>query len=102
MVDDDKLGALLRREGLHVADIERFREEILEAATVGFEAKKEKKKRKNSGLSPEEKEIRALKKELLRKDKALAETAALLVLQGKMRAFLAAQEEGDTTEDSGS
>lgn len=89
------LGQLLRREGLHEADIERFRQEVLEAADKGFQAG-----RRRRGLSPEEKEIRALRKELKRKEKALAEAAALLVLRGKVQAFLAGEEEGDTNGSS--
>lgn len=85
------LGALLRREGLHEADLARFREEVLEAAAKGFEASRPKR-----GLSPEQLRMRQLEKELLRKEKALAEAAALLVLRGKVQAFLAADEEGDT------
>jgi transposase len=85
------LGELLRREGLHEADIESFREEVLSAAAEGFDARRPKRR----GLSPEQKELRAVKKELLRKEKALAETAALLVLRGKVQAFFGADEEGD-------
>ncbi len=88
---DAGLGALLRREGLHEADLERFRQEVLEAAARGFEAGRRKK-----GLSPQEKELRALRKELTRKEKALAEAAALLVLRGKVQAFFSGGEEGDT------
>ena len=90
------LGALLRREGLHEADLERLREEVLEAAAKGFEAGRRKR-----GLSAEEKENRALRKELNRKEKALAEAAALLVLRGKVEAFFAGDEEGDTDGKSG-
>jgi hypothetical protein len=82
---------------LHAADLERFRADVLEAATKGFEME-----RQSRGLSPEQKELRALKRELRRKDKALAETAALLVLRGKMQAFLSGDEEGDTDEKSDS
>ena len=95
-LDEAALGEFLRREGLHVADLERFREEVFEAAAKGFESG-----RKRRGLSPEQKELRAVKKELVRKEKALAEAAALLVLRGKWKAFLAAGEEGDTSERSG-
>ena len=95
LLDDVALGEFLRREGLHAPDLERFREDVLEAAAEGFEAKRSKR-----GLSPEQKELRALKKELARKEKALAEAAALLVLRGKWQAFLAADEEGGTDEDS--
>lgn len=90
-VGENELGAFLRREGLHEADLERFREEVQLAATEGLRAK-----RRRRGLSPAEKELRSVRKELARKEKALAEAAALLVLRGKVRAFLSAEEEGDT------
>lgn len=96
-LEGEALGVFLRREGLHAADLERFRADVLEAATKGFEME-----RQSRGLSPEQKELRALKRELRRKDKALAETAALLVLRGKMQAFLSGDEEGDTDEKSDS
>ena len=63
---------------------------MLEAAAKGFAAG-----RRTRGLSPEEKELRSLRRELARKEKALAGTAALLVLRGKVQAFLEADEEGD-------
>lgn len=91
-IGDEELGAFLRREGLHEADLERFREEVQQAAMEGLKAKG----RRRGALSAEEKELRSLRKELARKDKALAETAALLVLRGKVQAFLSGDEEGDT------
>jgi transposase-like protein len=90
-LDEAELGAFLRREGLHQADLDRFSEEVDQAATEALA-----KKGRRRGPSPEEKEIRRLRKELDRKDKALAEAAALLVLRGKVQAFLSAEEEGDT------
>lgn len=87
------LGELLRREGLHEADLARLREEVLQAAAKGLETERPKR-----GLSPEERELRDVKKELSRKEKALAEAAALLVLRGKVQAFLAGDGEGDTEE----
>jgi len=95
LLDAAALGEFLRREGLHAPDLERFREDVLEAAAAGFDAQRGRR-----GLSPEQKELRAVKKELARKEKALAEAAALLVLRGKWQAFLAADEEGDTDERS--
>ena len=89
---DEQLGAFLRREGLHEADLASLREEVDKAAVEGLRPKK-----KRRGLSPEQKELHALRKELNRKEKALAEAAALLVLRGKVQAFLAMDgEEGDT------
>jgi hypothetical protein len=49
---------------------------------------------------PEEKQVRRLKKELARKEKALAEAAALLVLRKKAEAFFLWEEEGDDTTGS--
>ena len=70
-------------------------QEVEEAALRGLEASRPKR-----GLSAEQKRIRELEKELKRKEKALAEAAALLVLRGKVRAFLSGDEEGDTDESS--
>lgn len=95
-LSDDTLGAFLRKEGLHHADLERLRKEVMVAAQKGFE------KPKKRGPSPAEKELKEVKKELARKEKALAETAAILVLRGKLEAFLLEEEEGDTTGKSGS
>lgn len=94
-LDEASLGALLRREGLHQSDLTRFREEVLEAARVGFAASN-----KRSGPSPEQKRVQSLEKELRRKDKALAETAALLVLRKKLEALFPSEEEGENTSDS--
>jgi|TARA_B100001971_G_C18187232_1_gene536380 hypothetical protein len=94
---EKELGAFLRREGLHEADLQRIREEVMEAAAEGLDNRS-----RNRGKSPEAKRIRILEKELRRKEKALAETAALLVLQGKLEAFLDSEgEEGDTSKRSG-
>lgn len=90
-LDEPELGAFLRREGLHQADLERFSQEVDQAATEALS-----KKGRRRGPTAEEKEIRRLRKELARKEKALAEAAALLVLRGKVQAFLLAEEEGDT------
>ena len=52
------------------------------------------------GPSPEEKRIKQLERELNRKEKALAEAAALLVLSKKYRAIMG-DEDDDTGEQSG-
>jgi transposase-like protein len=71
------LGEFLRRHGLHEADLAAWRE----AALTGLGAQSAPSR------SGEAKRVRELEKELRRKDKALAETAALLVLQKKVRAI---------------
>ena len=70
---DDELGGFLRAEGLHEATLREWRSAALQ------------------GLGPqrpargEHKRVRELEKELRRKDKALAEAAALLILQKKVQ-----------------
>lgn len=86
-LDDAELGVLLRREGLHEAQLEEWRKALLGLL--------DKPGRKSPSVNQERKKIRTLERELKRKDKALAETAALLVLQGKARALWG--DEGDDT-----
>lgn len=88
---DEQLGALLRREGLHETDLRAFREEAL----AGLSPKPAKR-----GPTPEEKRIKELERELHRKEKALAEAAALLVLRKKLNALWGEAEGEDTTEQS--
>ena len=90
---NEGLGELLRREGLHEADLRRFREELL-SGPRGSTVKSRK-------ASPESKRIKELERELRRKERALAETAALLVLRKKAEAFFLGEEEGDTSEKNG-
>jgi transposase-like protein len=75
---DEELGEFLRRNGLHEVDLARWREEAL----AGLGNRRQAKPR-----GTEVKRIRELEKELRRKDKALAEAAALLVLQKKVQAI---------------
>jgi hypothetical protein len=81
-----ELGEFLRREGVHQAEVEAW---MTGAESGVTEARKP---------LPPSKELRKLKAEIARKDKALAETAALLVLQKKVAAIWGG--EGDDTEDS--
>lgn len=70
------LGEFLRRHGLHEADLAAWRDAALTGLGGGAPSR-----------TGEAKRVRELEKELRRKDKALAETAALLVLQKKVRAI---------------
>jgi len=80
-LSDDDLGVFLRKNGLHESDLKKWRLEML----GGLQGSKPKKKSKRK--SAETKRIRQLEKEVARKDKALAETAALLVLKKKVQAI---------------
>jgi transposase-like protein len=81
---DEELGAFLRREGIHEATLTEWKAAVLEA--LGPQKK----------VSADSKRVRELEKQLRRKDKALAETAALLVLQKKVQAIW-----GDEDDDTG-
>lgn len=74
---DAELGAFLRREGIHEADLVRWRESSLEGLSGKVAA--------GAAASASDKRVRELERELRRKEKALAEAAALLVLQKKVR-----------------
>jgi transposase-like protein len=83
-LSDEQLGAFLRREGLHEATLREWRAAALEALGTA------------KGSTTEARRVRELERQLLRKDKALAEAAALLVLQKKVRAIWG--DEDDDTE----
>ena len=76
-VSETELGALLRREGLHDAQLEEWRA----AAETALEDASRRREKASGGA--EAKRIQQLERELLRHQRALAETAALLVLKKK-------------------
>lgn len=78
-LSEEERGKFLRGKGLHEAHVERWKKEILE----GLKAKSVAGGKKD----PQRKRIAALEKELRRKEAALAEAAALLVLKKKADAI---------------
>jgi transposase len=91
---EDELGAFLRRKGIHDIHLQQWRQEMLNGLQNASPVKKAK------GKSPEAKRLRELEKELNRKEKALAEAAALLVLKKKAQAIWG-DEDDDTTKRNG-
>lgn len=77
-LSDTELGAFLRKEGVHQAQLDEWRVVIAEAAKNALSGSKRRAK-----VSPESKRIQELERELLRKDRALAEVTALLALKKK-------------------
>ena len=75
-LSETDLGALLRREGLHATDLAAWQ-------TAAEVALSEPSRR--APPTVEARRIQALERELRRKDAALAETAALLVLKKKVQ-----------------
>jgi transposase-like protein len=75
----------LRTKGIHAAVLDEWRQQALAGLRGTVEASK---------LQTESKQVRELKRELERKDKALAETAALLVLKKKAQAIWGDEDDG--------
>lgn len=84
-LDGDQLAAYLEREGVKLAEYEQWRLALDEG-----------------GLSPTatKKRIRELERDLARKEKALAEVGALLVLQKKLEDYYGEDEGDDTSEEN--
>ena len=78
-VDDAKLGEILRREGLHSDDLRRWSEEALQGLSP--------RRADKQAAAADRTRIKELERELHRKEKALAEAAALLVLRKKLEAL---------------
>jgi len=89
-LDDSKLGELLRREGLREAVLAQWRADV---ETALADAPRRPRP------SVEARRIKELERELRRKEKALAEVAALLVLKKKAAAIWGDEDDG-TTEGS--
>lgn len=79
-LSDQELGGYLRRKGLHEAQLEQWKASVDEALT---NSKPKPKRSKEQRM--DKRRIQKLERELRRKDKALAETAALLVLKKKVQ-----------------
>ena len=92
-LSDEELGAFLRVEGLHEAQLEEWRSKALEAAKGALKAPHGKR----SEQTPEQREIRELKRELRRKNDALAEASALLILKKKFQALLGDEDDEPAT-----
>jgi transposase len=91
-VPEAELGALLRRKGVHEAQLTEWR-----AAAMAALQPPSRRERKAANI--EKLKIRNLERELKRKEKALAEAAALLVLKKKVQAIWG-DEDDDTTPPS--
>jgi hypothetical protein len=92
-LEGEERGAFLRREGVHEAEIAEW-EAILVAALDGTPERAAARQR-----TQDKREVEKLRREVRRKDKALAETAALLVLQKKVREIWGGEDD-DTGEGS--
>lgn len=89
---ESELAQYCRKKGLYADQIKTWKNEFIQ----GIHSKKESAKSKNKETQADKNEIKALKKELRRKEKALAETAALLVLRKKFNALYALDEDEES------
>jgi len=80
-MDEAGKSAWCREQGLYPAELERWRQGATAALAEPEEARASPQQTRQS-----QRRIKALERELKRKDKALAETAALLVLSKKLSA----------------
>ncbi|TJX58981.1 IS3 family transposase, partial [Soehngenia saccharolytica] len=80
---ESELAEYCRRKGIYVDEVKTWKNQCLKANQITTEDPKELKESLKQGKD----KIKELEKELIRKDKALAETAALLVLRKKANAI---------------
>lgn len=85
---ESEKGEFLRKTGLFDQDIEKWQQEVLEGKIENFTESMSRKE-----LQKAQQELDQTKKELRRKDKALAEAAALLILKKKAEDFWGEDEE---------
>ena len=86
---ETELAAYCRKNGFYPEQIKAWKDEFVQ----GVQTKKVRNKAIIKEALADKKEIKYLKKELRRKEKALAETAALLVLRKKFNALYDLEEE---------
>ena len=75
-LSESELGAYLRREGIFSQQLDEWKNDFISSMAKNQKAKPTKDDR--------DQKIKSLEKEILRKDKALAEASALLILQKKV------------------
>ena len=86
-LSEEELGALLRREGVHVEELEQWCDAMLASVETPQERVRERGK------------VRTLERQVYRQDKALKEAHALLKLQKKVQAIWG-DEDDDTNRKS--
>lgn len=85
---EEQLGGFLRQRGLHKATLDEWRESVMRGARAELDGRHER-----AQSAAMNRQVRELQRELQRKEKALAEAAALLVLKKKVESFLGAEDD---------
>ncbi|USD64080.1 IS3 family transposase [Vibrio sp. SCSIO 43136] len=90
---ENELSQYCREKGLYPEEVQGWRSECMQ----GFMSNKEREAEAKKQAKADKLEIKELKKELRHKEKALAETAALLVLKKKAESLLRGRTRGRLT-----
>ncbi len=90
-LSEAELGQYCREKGLYPEQVKGWKQDCLD----GFSSNPERKRQELKQTKADRTRVRQLEKELRRKEKALAEAAALLVLRKKLNAFYAEEPEDD-------
>ena len=85
-IPEEKLGSWIREKGLHSEHLHLWQQELRDTVS-------DKNQEHKQDLKEAKKKIKELEKELNRKDKALAEMAALVTLKKKLHRILEDDEE---------
>lgn len=88
-LNESELGEYCRKKGLYPEQVRRWKE----AALKGYESDEQIQHQYASSRKEDKRKIKKLESELRRKEKALAETAALLVLGKKAQAIWGEEED---------
>lgn len=83
LMSEHELAAYCRESGMYVEHVKKWKA----LSIAAHSSKQESQYKLDSARRADKKKIKSLEKELTRKDKALAETAALLVLREKYNAL---------------
>ena len=86
-LDEEKMNAYCREQGVYPHHVKQWKEDFANGHSSASKAKSQ------TEIKHLKQENKALKKDLSRKEKALAETAALLVLQKKVNAIWGSDED---------
>jgi transposase len=86
-LEGEAFGALLRREGLHEAQVTAWRAAAAEALSAEAAPGGASNSAQRQELAEVKRRLKELERDALRKDKALAEAAALLLLEKKLQSI---------------
>lgn len=87
-LNEAQLGEYCRSKGLYAEQISQWKQ----VALTGYQQRTQLERDKTRNRADDKKQIKSLEQELRRKEKALAETAALLVLAKKCNAIWGEEE----------